>query len=57
MRLTRGALIVASTALTPALLFAAPAFAAGTPSLSTAVTATSQTDGTAVEIGRYQVDG
>ncbi|MCK8435246.1 hypothetical protein G3I77_20160, partial [Streptomyces sp. D2-8] len=49
MRLTRGALIVAATVLTPAILLTSPAFAAGSPSASTAVTATSQTDGTPVD--------
>ncbi|KOG34073.1 ALF repeat-containing protein [Streptomyces resistomycificus] len=49
MRHTRGALIVAATALAPALLLTTPAFAAGQPSASTAVTATSQTDGTPVD--------
>ena len=43
MRLTRAALLVAATALTPALLATTPAFATGTAAVPTAVTATSET--------------
>ena len=43
MRLTRAALLVAATALTPALLAVTPAFATGTTAVPTAVTATSET--------------
>ncbi|MGW1725011.1 ALF repeat-containing protein [Streptomyces sp. NPDC002306] len=43
MRPTRAALLVVATALTPALLFTAPAFATASPATSTTVTATSET--------------
>ncbi|MFI6728101.1 ALF repeat-containing protein [Streptomyces atratus] len=43
MRPTRAALLVAATALTPALLFTTPAFATGSTATSTTVTATSET--------------
>ncbi|MFE1960014.1 ALF repeat-containing protein [Streptomyces sp. NPDC059479] len=43
MRPSRAALLVAATALTPALLFTTPAFATGSTATSTTVTATSET--------------
>ncbi|MFK0321484.1 ALF repeat-containing protein, partial [Streptomyces sp. NPDC090231] len=44
MRLTRAALAVAATALTPALLLTTPAFAAGSSSAPATVTAPAATD-------------
>ncbi|MDK1344719.1 ALF repeat-containing protein [Streptomyces sp. 378] len=49
MRLTRGALFVAAGALTPALLLATPAFAAGTAPGTTTAAAASPADGTPVD--------
>ncbi|MEU0039523.1 ALF repeat-containing protein, partial [Streptomyces sp. NPDC006333] len=43
MRPTRAALLVVATALTPALLFTAPAFAAGPQAPATTVSTTSDT--------------
>ncbi|MGZ0200927.1 ALF repeat-containing protein [Streptomyces sp. RM1] len=54
MRLTRAALTVAATALTPALLLSAPAFAEGTS--TTAAVATTVTTATDVPVGDMSDD-
>ncbi|MEE1790249.1 ALF repeat-containing protein, partial [Streptomyces sp. BE308] len=56
MRLTRAALTVAATALTPALLLTAPAFAAGSAPSSATVTATPHTDGTTTPVDDMDED-
>ncbi|MFE7898939.1 ALF repeat-containing protein [Streptomyces sp. NPDC057424] len=56
MRLTRAALTIAATALTPALLLTTPAFAADTAASSTTVTATSDTGGSTTPVDEMSDD-
>ncbi|MEW1693363.1 ALF repeat-containing protein, partial [Streptomyces sp. NPDC091263] len=56
MRLTRAALAVAATALTPALLLATPAFAAHAGASSTTATSATGTAGSATPAGDMSED-